>query len=342
MTNGYNEIQGSGLQGDGRGAGRRRNDAGASGPSGLAVALIAVVLATAAYLAWTGALGGKATLFAAGVISDHRWQYRLTFTPDGRTAYFSVADEFFPGSRQATIYVSELGEDGEWTEPRVAPFSGTYPDIDPFITPDGSRMYFASIRPVDGEPKPDLDIFYMDRVGDGWGEPVRLGPEVNSELDELYPSADSAGVLYFASGPDRPTEAADWDIYFARPTGAGFAPREPLVAVNTSVPFVPGEPTVDWEFNPEISPDGRMLIFTSHRPGGYGYGDLYVTHFRNGAWTEPENLGPRVNTEHDEFHATLSRDGRTLYFVRTVLRPELVPGSFYRIPTRAVPALRRR
>lgn len=80
-------------------------------------------------------------IFAPGVISDQRWQWRITFTPGGRTAYFAVSDGFFPFEREATIMVSHRQAHGTWSTPEVAPFSGTYSDIDPFITPDGRRLY---------------------------------------------------------------------------------------------------------------------------------------------------------------------------------------------------------
>lgn len=276
-----------------------------------------------------------AEIFAPGTISDGRWQWRLTFTADGKTAYYAVSDGFFPFTRQATILVSHQAHDGSWSEPHVAPFSGTYSDMDPFITPDGRRLYFSSNRPVDGEAKADFDIWYVERTPSGWGEPVHAGPNVNGPLDELYPSATASGTLYFASGPFGPTPDADWDIYRAEPAGLGFAPRERLDVINTRLPFDPANPQADWEFNPEISADGRVLVFTSLRPGGYGWGDLYVSFLRRGTWTEPRNLGPAVNTAEDEFHPTLSRDGRTLYFARTILTTG-VPSDFYRIDTRTL------
>lgn len=283
----------------------------------------------------------EATVFSPGIISDARWQYRITFTPDGRTAYFTVAEAFFPASRSSSIYVSHMENDGSWSTPVIAPFSGTYTDIDPFITPNGQRLYFSSIRPLNGTPKPDLDLFYMERSPHGWSEPVRLGPEVNTALDELYASLDAKGNLYFASGPFGPTPAANWNIYTARVTRAGFEPREPVAAVNTRREWNPADPTWDWEFNPEISVDGRTLLFASLRPGGYGYGDLYVSHYHRGEWSAPVNLGPAVNTIHDEFHPTLSRDGRTLYFARTVFSPVFVPSDFYSVPTSALDGFRR-
>src|SRR5690606_24638200 len=168
------------------------------------------------------------------------------------------------------------------------------------------------------------------------------GPEVNSDLDELYPSLSADGTLYFGVGPFGPTPEADWDIYYAARRGRGFAPRQPITEINTDLPWDPSDPTADWEFNPEISVDGKMLIFTSLRPGGFGSGDLYVSHFHRGKWSEPENLGPAVNTPEDEFHPTLSRDRRTLYFARTILTSGLVPSDFYSIPTRELNGFSRR
>lgn len=295
----------------------------------------ALIGAITVMLGWKAS---DATLFAPGTISDDRWQWRITFTPDGDTAYLTASDDWFPRSRKATILVSHR-QNGVWSKPVVASFSGTYSDIDPFITRDGRRLYFSSIRPLNGSPKPDLDIFYVQRTADGWSDPVRLGREVNSDLDELYASLTQDGTLFFGSGPFAPTADADWNIYQARAHGEGFARREPLAGINTDRPFDASDPTADWEFNPEISADGRTLVFASLRPGGFGLGDLYVSRFTQGAWSAPENLGPAVNTADDEFHPTISRD--TLYFARTIFKPALVPGNFYQIPIGKVGVFRR-
>ncbi|HEV2131982.1 MAG TPA: hypothetical protein VGR27_12795, partial [Longimicrobiaceae bacterium] len=137
-------------------------------------------------------------IFAPGVVSTDQEEYRITFTPDGRTAYFGRAARFFPVSRQASIYVTHLVR-GRWTTPQVAPFSGEYSDIDPFITPDGSQLFFSSIRPVDGQPRLDADIWMVERTRTGWSEPIHLGNVVNSPNDDLYPSVARDGTVYFGS-----------------------------------------------------------------------------------------------------------------------------------------------
>ena len=269
-----------------------------------------------------------AAVFAPGVISDGREQWRITFTPDGKTAYFAASDFFFPFTRRATIYESHL-EGGAWSTPVVAPFSGRYSDIDPFLAPNGQRLYFSSIRPVGGVMKGDIDLWMVERTADGWGEPIHLGPEVNSPTaDELYPSASAGGTLYFASGPFFPQPGRHYDIYSAERAGDGFAPRQALgTGVNTAPAAGIGLQGA-WEFNPEISVDGNTLVFTSLRPGGYGLGDLYVSHLHQGEWSPARNLGPRVNTAADEFHPTLTRDRRTLFFVR---RSHPTPGDFFQV-----------
>ena len=97
-------------------------------------------------LTLSAAAGQGPQIFAPGLISDANEQWRITFTPDGRTAYFAESEKFFPFTRQATIYTSTLSE-GAWSAPVVAPFSGAHSDIDPFITPDGQRLYSRRSAP---------------------------------------------------------------------------------------------------------------------------------------------------------------------------------------------------
>ena len=270
--------------------------------------------------------------FSPNVISDGNEQWRITFSPDGKTAYFAESPQFFPFTRQATIYVSQF-VDGEWTTPEVAPFSGQYSDIDPFLSPNGQRLYFSSIRPVDGVMRGDIDLWYVERTADGWSEAIHLGPEVNSpSSDELYPSVDANGTLYFASGPFFPQPGRHFDIYSAERDGDGFAPRQALPGAVNTAPVAGGGLQDAWEFNPEISVNGKTLVFTSLRPGGYGLGDLYVSNLEGGEWTAARNLGPLVNSSSDEYHPTLSRNQRELYFVRRI--PQR--GDFYVIGTDAL------
>jgi outer membrane protein OmpA-like peptidoglycan-associated protein len=65
--------------------------------------------------------------------------------------------------------------------------------------------------------------------------------------------------------------------------------------------------------HPSLSPDGQALYFASDMPGGKGAMDLYVSKKVNGAWTEPVNLGEKINTEKDELFPFIAASG-LLYF----------------------------
>ncbi|MDP2890434.1 MAG: OmpA family protein [Bacteroidota bacterium] len=65
--------------------------------------------------------------------------------------------------------------------------------------------------------------------------------------------------------------------------------------------------------HPSVSKDGSILYFASDMPGGYGKSDIYFSVFSNGQWSKPFNVGPKINTEGNEFFPFISGDG-VLYF----------------------------
>ncbi|MDH5823361.1 sialidase family protein [Luteimonas sp. RD2P54] len=271
--------------------------------------------------------------FAPGVVSDGNWQWRLSFVPDRSRIYWSTSEGWWPGTRErARIMTATPGEDGGWGAPTVAPFSGTHADMDPFVAPDGATLYFSSMRPREGAARNDMDLWMVRRVGDGWSAPLHLGPEVNADgHDELYPSVDRRGNLYFARVA-APTPVGDVDIWRSAPRQDGsYAPARRLGGgVNTPE---------RWEYNPEISPDGRLLLFARlDRPddaladAGYGWGDLYVARAGHDGFEAAENLGPCVNSAADEYHPTMLWEGGRLYFVRNAGAPGDIHQTRLRLP----------
>jgi Tol biopolymer transport system component len=240
-------------------------------------------------------------LFADGVISTEGFETHPAFTPDGRTLYFVKSTPSFTDWK---IYVSRYA-DGRWSVPEVAPFSGKYRDADPFVTADGSLLYFISDRPVDGRPHEDMDIWVMKRASDGsWGPPENLGAPVNSEGSEWLPRPAANGTLYF--GSDRPGGHGRTDLYRARRAGDRFAPVENLgPAINSGAD----------EYEPCIAPDESFLVFmAAGRPDDTGGGDLYISYRKDGAWTPARNLGPTINRRGLDISPYLSPDGKYFFF----------------------------
>ena len=84
-----------------------------------------------------------------------------------------------------------------------------------------------------------------------------------------------------------------------------------------SVPLNMGEQinTIYWESQPSLTDNGNTLYFSSNRPGGMGSKDIYVSHFKNGNWSKPKNVGPSINTAGDEESPFVHQDGETMYFM---------------------------
>jgi len=248
--------------------------------------------------------GLTAELFAPGLISTEGEELNSVFTPDGREFYFTVGR----GSprRWAIKVMRRTGN--RWGAPQVASFSGTYSDVDLFISHDGKQLLYCSNRPLSGtgEPKKDFDIWVVERAGDGWSQPRNLGGAVNTEAQEFYPSLTRAGVLFFQS--IRPEGRGAGDIYFSRREEGGY-PR-----VGNAGGMINTE---GFESDPFVAPDGDYVIFSANRKGGFGQGDLNITfRAKDGSWTPPRNLGSRVNTSYHENCAMVTPDGKYLFFTR--------------------------
>lgn len=262
-------------------------------------------------------------LVGVGTITTSENELNSAFTPDGRTMYFTRAAG--ANGRFGVIVVSNLSRKG-WSTPEVAKFSGRHSDYDPFVSPDGSRLFFISKRPLTGEqPKSDFDIWFVERTSRGWSAPHNLGAPVNSENDELYPAIAADGTLYFSSC-GRADSLGRCDLYRSRLRDGQYREIENLGnAINTPAS----------ETDAYIAPDQSYLVFAAYgRPDAIGDGDLYISVFRDGTWSTPRSLGSRINTIAREYCPIVSPDGKYFYFTSQ----HNGFGNVYRVPISALGA----
>ncbi len=261
--------------------------------------------------------GEAPELLAPGVISTDEGEAFPSLSEDGSILYFSKHDQ---GWAHHTVVVSRL-VGGSWSEPEILAFSGKYSDRAPRLSPDGGTLYFSSNRPLTGAGGYNLWAVRKTSRGD-WSDPEPLPKDINTSADEWHSSATNSGTLYFSSR-NRTSGFGRSDIYRAVPSGGGFAVENLGAPVNDELS----------QSDLYVDPNERfmILVITDH-PDGIGGDDLYVSYNRDGAWTEPRNLGPVVNSPEYEYGPTMSGGGDYLYF--TSHRRGM--GDIYRVPMRAL------
>ncbi len=176
------------------------------------------------------------------------------FTPDGATMVFLRSADFRKSTR---IYISRL-RDGQWTkaEPVGPPVSP--PDTIEYgalLSRDGARMYFASNR--EGGHG-GMDLYYSDRTGDKWSQPVNLGPVINTTENEadMALSRDGKTIIFPSKRAD--SIAGSTDLYVSRSENGAWSPVENLgPRVNTS-----GTDTCPW-----LGYDGHTLYLNTDWDG---------------------------------------------------------------------------
>lgn len=270
-----------------------------------------LLLLIAACISWTNAqshypdktLPGTAPRpFAPGLISGGMPNRDMAISPSGNELFYTIQS----AGGQIGVILRLRYEQGVWSKPAVASFSGRYNDIEPAFSPDGQTLYFASNRPIrPGGPVKDYDIWMVKKAGDGWGSPVRLDTIINSSKDEFYPSIARSGNLYFTREMENGKGKEDIVISEWK-DGHYQAPHSLPEAINSD----------KFEFNSFVDPNERYIIFSSFgRPDDVGGGDLYLScKNEQGEWLPALHLDSTINSNGLDFCPFVSSDEKYFFF----------------------------
>lgn len=240
--------------------------------------------------------------FAEHIFSQFTNVRDFTMNLEETEAYFSLQSP----ARELSVIMKIENKDNQWQESQITSFSGQYSDLEPFLSPDNLRLYFASNRPVskDSTNTKDMDIWYVERISktSEWSEPINIGAPINTEADEFYPSISNNNNLYFTT-IKKELESAD-DIFISKWENNTYS--EPVLLGE-------GVNTKGAEYNAFIAPDESYIIFGGwRRTDGLGSGDLYISKNVDGIWTKAENLSETINSKYMEFCPFVNNG--TLYF----------------------------
>jgi outer membrane protein OmpA-like peptidoglycan-associated protein len=246
-------------------------------------------------------------------------EFRPLISPDGRTLFFSRSNH--PGNvggrdDDEDIWYSELDETtGEWTEARnIGPvLNNKGPNYISSITPDGNSilLLLGNEYLPNGKMKAGLSV--SRKTETGWSAPEAL------KVDNLYNYNEKAN-FYMANNRkallmsiEREDSYGDRDLYasFAKPDGSWSEPVNLGNNVNTA----------SEESAPFLAADDETLYFSSDGFAGFGGTDIYVTRRLDDSWknwSEPENLGPDINSENDDEFFNIPASGEYAYYSRGV------------------------
>lgn len=199
--------------------------------------------------------------------------------------------------------------DNKWTTPKVASFSGMYKDLEPFLSPDGLKLFFASnrINNTSKGIKKDIDIWYVERISlkTKWSSPKNIGSVINTNADEFYPSVTNKGDLFFTAAYK--DAKGKEDIYVSRLVNGKYTKPISLGS---------GVNSEKYEFNAFVAPDESFIIFTSYgRKDDTGRGDLYISYkVKNNQWLPATNLGKSINSKEIDYCPFVDFKSKSLYF----------------------------
>ncbi len=168
-------------------------------------------------------------------------------------------------------------------------------DYKPVVSGDGNTMVFTSAKGVSNR------IYYSQKSDNSWGQPVDITRELGSDGDYFASSLSFSGTHLFLVKKDE----SNSDIYESDLVNGTWGK---MSAMNKKI---------NSGFNETgacVSSDGKVLFFSSDRPGGYGGADIYFVESEKGKWSKPQNIESPVNTAFDDDFPICSTTGDTLFF----------------------------
>lgn len=152
--------------------------------------------------------------------------------------------------------------DGKWANPTQLEFNDTeHSYTHPCISPDGNTLYFVSNR--EGGYG-GYDIYRSEKTANGWGEPINLGADINSDQNEMFPFLFD-DKLYFASKGH--VGFGGYDVYYSNIYDTKYGKP-----VNAGV----GLNSAKDDFAVVFNADGESGYISSNRAGDNGYDRIYT------------------------------------------------------------------
>jgi outer membrane protein OmpA-like peptidoglycan-associated protein/Tfp pilus assembly protein PilF len=178
----------------------------------------------------------------------------------------------------------------------------------PSLSIDGSTLVFtrqARVAALNGHTSQE-ELFYSIWKDTCYEVPKAFPNPINTGRNEGTQSLSQDGRIMFFTACSRPDSKGGCDLYYCVKSGDSWS--DPI---NIGNPINTGH----WESTPFLAQDSKNLYFSSNRPGGYGGMDIWRSTLQpDRSWSNPQNMGPIINSVRDEMSPVLLVDGKTLFF----------------------------
>lgn len=240
-------------------------------------------------------------------------EYVPVIAPDGNTLYMFVYEDP-AGLGGGDIWYSTKKGDIGW-HPRKnigAPLNNDAGNFVISVSPDNNTLFLSRRYKKRGKKIVDNGIGFSisKRTKLGWSMPIDVEVE-NFKNKNIYGefcmSADQKTLLHAIEMDD---SFGDQDLYvsFRNNDGTWTTPKNLGKTINTKKS----------ENSPFLASDGLTLYFSTNGRPGYGKNDIFMSRRIDDSWTnwtEPENLGPSINTKDKDMYFTIPASGEYAYMV---------------------------
>ncbi|MES2520126.1 MAG: OmpA family protein [Bacteroidota bacterium] len=184
-----------------------------------------------------------------------------------------------------------------------------YREIAPVISPDGKTLYYTRWKHPEnlGNTK-NQDVWFSELQKDGkWGLAKPIGEPINNTEHNAICAISPDGKTILLNNVYLKDGSMSKGVSMSTKTPTGWAFPKPINIKN----FRNKSEYAEYSF----SPNGRTLIMTGQFTETQGGKDIYVSFLQaDNTWSEPRNVGKRINTAEEESTPFIAADGKTLYF----------------------------
>ncbi|MEP0365991.1 MAG: OmpA family protein [Cyclobacteriaceae bacterium] len=176
----------------------------------------------------------------------------------------------------------------------------------PIVSVDGNTFIYT--KRDSNRPDADEDIVYSIKQKSGWTPATSISKRINTELNEGACTISADGRILIFTSCDAGRTFGNCDLFVSYKQGDQWSKPENMGAVVNSK---------YWDSQPSLSPDGRVLYFSSNRIGGFGKRDIWMTINDGKGWAKPKNLGKVINSFRDETTPFIHANNDALFFSST-------------------------